>query len=351
MRLMRRDKYNKWLPLLVIVLLAMVPVVVRDAYVLHLFIVSSIFAILVMGLNIITGFTGPLSFVHIGFFGISAYASALLVLKRGWSFWLSWPAGIAMALLFGLVIGLLALRIVDRLLFSVVTIGFGEIIRMVLHNWEGLTRGSSGLPGIPVPNPIPLLDVGVINFESKTTYYFLVVLVALLAYGLVVRIKRSQMGIAFFAIRENETLASAVGIHTYRIKLVAFLLSALYAGVAGGLYAHYARFLGPDLFTIEASMDLLVMLILGGIGTSLGPVFGAVVLTVLPEYLRVVADYRLVIYGAVLTITVILLPQGVLGGLLVYLAARRERAYEEPAGRAAQSISELPSQSEGQGKS
>jgi branched-chain amino acid transport system permease protein len=329
----------------------MVPLAVRDPYFLHLLIISAIYAILVMGLNIITGFTGPLSFVHIGFYGISAYTSALLTIKRGWSFWLSWPAGIAMALVFGLVIGLLALRIVDRLLFSVVTIGFGEIIRMIIHNWEELTRGPSGLPGIPVPNSIPLPGAGVINFGSKTTYYFLVVLVALLAYGLVVRIMRSQLGIAFLAIRWNESLASAVGIHTYRIKLVAFLLSALYAGIAGGLYAHYARFLGPDLFTIEASMDLLIMLILGGVGTLLGPPFGAVVLTLLPEYLRVVADYRLVIYGAILTITVILLPQGVLGSLQAYLMRRREKAYEEPADRTAQRIAELPTQSGEKGRS
>jgi branched-chain amino acid transport system permease protein len=285
---------------------------------------SAISTILVMGLNIITGFTGPLSFVHIGFYGISAYTSALLAVRRGWSFWLSWPAGIAMALIFGLLIGLLALRIVDRLLFSVVTIGFGEIIRMIIHNWESLTYGPSGFPGIPAPNPIPFLG-SVINFESKAGYYYLVVLVALLGYCLARRIMRSQLGIAFLAIRWNEPLASVVGMHTYRIKLIAFLLSALYAGVAGALYAHYARVLGPDLFTIEASMDLLIMLILGGVGTLLGPVLGATVLTFLPEYLRVVADYRLVIYGAILTITVILLPQGIVGSVQAYLAYRRER--------------------------
>lgn len=150
-------------------------------------------------------------------------------------------------------------------------------------------------------------------------------LVVLLGYGLAARIMRSQLGIAFLAIRWNELLAPAVGMYTYRIKLIAFLLSALYAGVAGGLYAHYARVLSPDLFTIEASMDLLIMLILGGVGTLLGPVLGATVLTFLPEYLRVVADYRLVIYGAILTITVILLPQGVVGSVQAYLTYRRER--------------------------
>lgn len=150
---MKTDQTSRWILPLVIIILAVVPLGVQDPYTLHLLIMSAIATILVMGLNIITGFTGPLSFVHIGFYGISAYTSALLAVRRGWSFWLSWPAGIAMALIFGLLIGLLALRIVNRMLFSVVTIGFAEIIRMIIHNWESLTYGPSGLPGISTPIP------------------------------------------------------------------------------------------------------------------------------------------------------------------------------------------------------
>jgi branched-chain amino acid transport system permease protein len=295
--------------------LVLLPWLVPAGYLRRLLNLAGIQAILVLSLNLLYGYAGQFSFGHAGFWAIGAYTTALLTVSLGAPFWLALPAAVAMAGLLGIVVGVPALSLRGPYL-AFATLGFGEIVRLVLLNWRDLTNGQDGIAGIPPPRLGPLV------LRSDAAFYYLVLAVILLTALVSTRLAHSRYGRAFLAIRESEVAADAMGVPIARIKIRAFVLSAMLAGVAGNLYAHLFRYISPDVFTFDVSVGLMLMLLVGGVGTIGGAITGAVVLTVLPEWLRFSREYYMVVYGAGIVGLLILMPDG-LAGLARRLAERR----------------------------
>lgn len=282
-------------------------------YYLHIAVLSLIHILLTLGLNLIAGYAGQLSLAQAAFFGIGAYCSALLMLNLQWSFWLAAPAG---ALLSGLVavgIGLPTLRLKGPY-FVISTLGFGEIVRLVFLNWESVTRGPNGLPGIPAPDPIRL-GFATLTFESRTESYYLILFVLFAVLILYYNLVNSRVGRALRAIRNDTIAAQVMGIHIAFYRILAFGGCAMIAGLTGALYAGYIRFISPDTFTIGESVNILIMMVIGGMGTIMGPIIGAAFVTYLLETMRVFADFRLVIYGLLMFLVILYMPQGIAGML------------------------------------
>jgi branched-chain amino acid transport system permease protein len=300
-----------WLSLAAI--LVALPQVV-DSYFVHVAIVALIFAILASGLDLVTGYCGQFSFGQGAFYGIGAYTSALLALSLGWPFGTALPAATLASAGFGALLGIPSLRLAGHFL-AITTIAFQVIVTLVLTQWHGLTGGTAGLTGIPVPPPLRLGGATLVTFDTPPGYYYLVLVVAAVVIGAATRLARTRLGHEWLAVREDELLARTMGIHTTRIKVLAFTASAAMAGAAGSLIAHYLRSIHPSEFTIWTSAEIVAMVILGGRGTLAGPILGAVVLTILPEYLRAVQDYKLIVYGLALIVMITFLPRGLLGAL------------------------------------
>ncbi|HEY7521021.1 MAG TPA: branched-chain amino acid ABC transporter permease [Methylomirabilota bacterium] len=282
------------------------PAWLASPYHLHVLIMAGIFTILALSLNLLLGYTGQLSLGHAAFFGIGAYTSALLTLKLEWSFWLGLPCAAAAAGLAGWAIGRLALKLRGAY-FVLVTISFAGVISLVSINWMELTNGPLGLPGVPAP------ELGPWTLRTKQAYYYLVLAGAAVAYLVCHRLVRSRIGRALVALRENEPLAESVGIDATRYLVLAAVVSAALAGVAGSLYAHYTRFVSPEVFLFTYTVTMVIMVVAGGQGTLVGPVIGAVLFTALPEALReaVAWQWQMLAYGVILIALVFFLPRGI----------------------------------------
>jgi branched-chain amino acid transport system permease protein len=236
---------------------------------------------------------GMLSIGNAAFMGIGAYTSALITMNLGWPFPIALALGMIAPALLAFVIGKPTLRL-SGIYLAMATLGFGEVVRITLLNWESLTGGALGLNGIP----------------QLTQWWH--VLIALVATLLVLwRLRRSKVGRAFEAIKEDDTAAGLMGIDVANTKMLAFVLGAAVAGLAGGLDAHLTFFIGPQEFGFDRGVEILTMTILGGIGSLPGPVVGAAILTLLPELLRSLRDFRLVVNGLILVVIVLFLPKGI----------------------------------------
>jgi len=275
-----------------------------DPYFLRIILIIGINIILALGLNLITGVTGQLSMGHAGFMSLGAYTSAILTMNYGVAFPTALLGGSLVAALFGFFIGLPTLRLQGDYL-AMVTIGFAEIIRVFFLNFEpgGKAVGLSGIP-------------------QETTFLTVWGLVAVAVF-LNARLLSSRTGRAFYAIREDEIAAESCGVNTTRLKVTAFVLGSFLGGLGGGLYAHYMFYIDPQVFNFTKSIELLNMVVLGGMGSIPGTILGAVLLTILPELLRVVAEYRLMFYGALLVILMIFRPNGLLGDVRIYDLKKR----------------------------
>jgi branched-chain amino acid transport system permease protein len=293
------------------------PAWLASPYHLHVLIMAGVFAILALSLNLLLGYTGQLSLGHAAFFGIGAYTSALLALKLEWSFWLALPSAAVAAGLAGWAIGRLALKLRGAY-FVLVTISFAGVISLVSINWMELTNGPLGLPGVPPP------ELGPWSLRTKTAYYYLVLAAAALAYLVCHRLVYSRIGRALVALHENEPLAESVGIDGTRYLVLAAVVSAALAGVAGSLYAHYTRFVSPEVFLFTYTVTMVIMVIAGGKGTLVGPVVGALLFTALPEALReaMAWQWQMLAYGVVLVVLVFFLPRGIVPAI----TARAARA-------------------------
>ena len=286
------------------------PQLVTVPYFMHLIILALIWVILAQGQNLIQGFVGYVSIAQAGFMGIGAYFSTLLSVKLGWSVWTTlWLAPLFTTLV-SVLVGYPSLRVKGHY-FAIVTLAYNMVIFTILLTYSSVTGGEAGISNVPRPPEFSVMG-WVVNFDGKnnTAYYTLVLLSALLATGLCAIILHSRVGRVLVAIRQNETLADAMGVSTWRYKLFAFVVSAGLAGFAGALYAHYIGFLNPEPFGVDQSLNAILAVILGGSGTLAGPVVGAFAVTFLPEYLRIADSYRLVTYGFILVVATIFLPRG-----------------------------------------
>ena len=296
-------------------LAATAPMWVWDPYQLHTLIMAGIFAVLALSLNLLLGYTGQLSLGHAAFFGIGAYASALLTVKLEWSPWIGLLVAVAAPALAGWVIGRLALKIRGAY-FVLLTISFAGVVSLVSVNWMELTNGPLGLPGVPALE-LTLPGLGEIPLRTKAAYYYVVLVAVVLCYLVCLGIVDSRVGRALVALRENETLAQSVGINVTHYLVLATVISAGMAGLGGGLYAHYTRFVSPEVFLFTYTVTMVIMVVAGGKGTLLGPVVGAVIFTVLPEVLRAATSWQwqMLLYGILLIAVLFFMPQGIVPSL------------------------------------
>jgi branched-chain amino acid transport system permease protein len=283
------------------------PFILKDYYI-DVLIMSGIYILLALGLNIIVGFTGLLNLGFAAFYAIGAYTYAIVNTKIGLGFWASLPVSASLAALAGLLLAIPALRLRGDYL-AIVTLGFGEIVRLVLNNWDSLTNGPNGITGISRP-----LLMG-FSFAQLQYYYYLVFVIVIFAVVVIKRVESSRIGRAWIAIKENEIAASSMGINTMKYKLYAFTFGTFWAGIAGILFSAKMQFVSPESFTFMESILILSMIILGGIGNTYGAIVGAFILVILPEVLREVQLYRMLILGIGLVLLMIFRPQGILGGL------------------------------------
>ena len=297
-----------WLALIVIG--ALVPTLVTVPYFMHLIILALIWVVLAQGQNLIQGFVGYVSIAQAGFMGVGAYFSTLMSVKLGLPVWSALLLSPFVTGVISVLVGYPSLRVKGHY-FAIVTLAYNMVIFTILMTYSSLTGGEAGIPNVPRPEEFRFLR-WLINFEgrSNTNFYYLTVIVGFFSTGICWLILNSRVGRVLWSIRENETLAEAVGVITWRYKLFAFVMSASLAGLAGSLYAHYIGFLNPEPFGVDQSLNAILAVILGGSGTLSGPVIGAFAVTFLPEYLRIADSYRLVTYGLILVVATIFLPLG-----------------------------------------
>jgi branched-chain amino acid transport system permease protein len=300
--------------------IALLPVVFDDSYWRGVMIVCALNVMLALGLDFILGYAGQLNLGQSAFYGIGAYVCTLLVMRAGAPFWPALAAGTVSAGVAGLALSLFAVRLRGHYL-AIASLGFAVITYQVLLQWISLTEGPLGIYAIPPPPPLALPGLGGIDFADQARLFYLVAAFAVLTYVLLDALARSPIGDALAAIREDEVSAAALGINPPAWKAFAFGVGSAVAGMAGGFYAGFIGTLVPDAFFITESFTILAMVIVGGLGTLIGPVAGAIVLTVLPEVLRDIGDLRLIVYGMSLTLVVLFMP----GGMVQAWVALRAR--------------------------
>ena len=274
----------------------------------NILISALIYIMLGLGLNIVVGLAGLLDLGYVAFYAVGAYAYALLNYHFGLSFWMVLPIGAALGALFGIMLGFPVLRLRGDYL-AIVTLGFGEIIRIILENWNEFSFGPSGISNIPRPSLFGL-DLSV---HDATIYmYYIMICLCLLTIFVVNRLQDSRIGRAWIALREDEIACQAMGIDKAKTKLTAFALGATWAGMSGVVFAAKTTFVNPASFTIWESIIILCVVVLGGMGSIFGVIAGALVLILMPEYLRAFSEFRMLAFGVVLVVMMVFRPGGLI---------------------------------------
>jgi branched-chain amino acid transport system permease protein len=267
-----------------------------------------VYVMLGLGLNIVVGLAGLLDLGYVAFYAVGAYAYALLNLHFGLSFWMVLPISALLGTLFGVLLGYPVLRLRGDYL-AIVTLGFGEIIRIVLENWDEFSNGPRGISNIPPPTFFGH------NFGQQNTMiyiYFIVIALVLMTIFFVNRLENSKIGRAWIALRDDEIACQAMGIDKFKTKLTAFALGATWAAMGGVVFAAKTSYINPMSFTIWESITILCVVVIGGMGSAIGVIAGALVLILLPEYLRAVAEYRMLVFGALQVIVMVFKPDGLI---------------------------------------
>lgn len=313
---------SKKLGLIWVFILLLVPFIVKNQYYLHLFNSALILIIMGIGLNLLTGFTGQISIGHAGFLGIGAYISAYLTVTMKVSFWLALPlSGIATGFI-GYLIGKPILKLKGAYL-SIASIGIGEITRLVLINWKEVTHGAEGFKGIPSPTIFGLA----INNDLR--YYWLLVPIVVVIYFLINILIDSEIGRAFRSIRDEEIAAEFMGVDVAKMKVLAFTISSILAGIAGSLLAHMDGYLSPFSFNFTQSVSYLMMILAGGLGFKWGPIIGVFLLTFAKEAFRFFNEYQLIIYGLLLVVIIVFMPKGICGYIKDLFSNPQIRRYDD----------------------
>jgi branched-chain amino acid transport system permease protein len=300
-----------------------VPVLTRDSYYLDVATTALMNLVLTLSLRFEMS-TGQLNMAHVSFMGIGAYASALLVTRAGWSFWAAVAVAPLAAALVAVPVGRIALRVSGPYYF-LITFAFLEVLRLVFNNFfEGYLGGPSGLVEIPRPDPLPL-TAGAITFNGKLEQYWLMLALFLLAAAVLIRLDASRFGLAARAIRQGDLLAETLGVNVARYKLGAYVLGSFFAGLAGVFFAHSHQVLHSSDFGLEPMVLLVVFTVIGGVHSVWGPVVGTVVLAVASEFLRELHHYEILVYGTVLIVVMLLIPDGLvsLPGRIARVGRRR----------------------------
>ncbi len=301
---MKINKTSALIAAAAIALAAILPMFISNNYHLNLMIQVLINIIIVVGLNFITGLTGQMNLGTAGIFSMGAYTSSLLATRLGINPWICLIAAVGMGFLIGMGLGYPSLR-VSGVYLALTTIGFSEIVRILMTNLTGLTGGALGVTGIP---PFSILGH---KFQTNKEIYYLYLVIAIILIFNAYRIVNSKWGRAFLAVKDNPDAVEAGGINIASIKILAFTLAAVYATVAGSLYAHYVGFINPSAYNLEYSINYVVMLVIGGIGSVPGNVLGAILVTLVPEFLRFMENYYWLVFSIITLMFVIFMPNGI----------------------------------------
>ncbi|MBU2452850.1 MAG: branched-chain amino acid ABC transporter permease, partial [Proteobacteria bacterium] len=267
-----------------------------------------VYVMLGLGLNIVVGLAGLLDLGYVAFYAVGAYAYALLNLHFGISFWVVLPISAALGAICGTLLGYPVLRLRGDYL-AIVTLGFGEIIRIILENWDDFSNGPRGIGNIPAPS---FFGHQFEQHASVIYIYFIVIGLVLMTIFFVGRLENSRIGRAWIALRDDDIACQAMGIDKFKTKLTAFALGATWASIAGVVFAAKTSFINPMSFTIWESITILCVVVIGGMGSAIGVIAGALVLILLPEYLRAVAEYRMLVFGALQVIVMVFKPEGLI---------------------------------------
>ncbi len=295
-----------------LLLAAIAPAFISNEFLIHVLIMIFFYAVLASSLNLIVGFVGELSLGHAAFLGIGAYTSAILSTQYGVPPLLCLFIAGLLAALAGIVIGAITLQLEGHF-FVLITLAFAETMRLIVSNWIEFTRGPLGFSNIPAPH-FSLSGI-VFDFSSRVQFYYLALIILALTLLAVTAFAQSTFRVGAVAVRENRRLAKAVGIDPFAQALITFVAGAFFAGMAGAFYANYISFVGPEVFGFSFTVTMLMMVILGGRGTVLGPVLGAVAVGLSLEYLRFINEVRLSVFGLLLIVASIFLPDGLAGFL------------------------------------
>jgi branched-chain amino acid transport system permease protein len=275
-----------------------------NGYALYLLTLAGIFALVALGLNLLTGYAGQISLCHAAFFGVGAYATALLTTKAGLPYLVSLPLGALLTTAIGAAAAVPALRL-KNLYLAIATLGFGVVLQKIIFEWRDLTGGGGGL-ALSAPT--------IAGYELGATglYYLTLAFVILGLWG-AWNVSRGRTGRALRIIKESEIAAASLGIHIARYKVTAFALSAFYAALAGGLFAYLVRYINPESFNVGLSIAFLSMVVIGGLGTIGGSIVGAAFYVIVPELLRGIKDAPGLVFGLLLVVVMVFMPQGLWG--------------------------------------
>lgn len=298
-----------------------IPFLVHSQYALTLINVAGVNMLLAIGLLFLFGFCGQLAFCQAAFFGIGAYTSAILSIRAAVDVWLSMAVATMAAGVIAVAIGAAILRLRSHY-FALATLGFSQIVSQILLNWKPVTGGTDGIVNIPKP------AIGPFVFESTAAFYYLIFAMVALGVLLAYRLRHSKYGRFFIAVRSDALAAEVSGLDVFRIKLLAFVISAVYAGLGGAIYAHMFSFISPDAFDFVVSINVFAMVLIGGTAKIWGVLLGSILVTCLPEVLRFTREYYMLIYGVGIAIVVMFLPGGI-SGYVQALPSRHARTHSQ----------------------
>ncbi|GAB4404128.1 MAG: high-affinity branched-chain amino acid ABC transporter permease LivM [Anaerolineales bacterium] len=331
-----KTRSTLWKTLALVAFLALLlamPKIARNDYQVRILNMTGLYILISLGLNIAMGYCGQINLAMGAFWAVGAYTAALLNTNFKWPFWLTLPAAMVISAIIGVVVGLPSLKVRSHYL-AIVTIGLGEVINIILVNEEKITRGAMGIPGIKRPSLFGFA------FNSEQKYYYLVLAAVILGYLIARQITRHRFGRAFRAIRDDYVAAKAMGVNTGFYQILAIVISGVYAGVAGVLFAHLNTYISPDIFEFRSTLFVLTMTMVGGMGNLLGSLVGGI-LVILQEALRTFKDWQLVFYGVAVVLVVLFFPGGVMGiaqrwrerqATRLASAAEKEEAGNPPSG-------------------
>jgi len=306
-----KEKKEFWPYFALFSILVCIPFGISSRYMLFLLIYFGMYLLLSMGLNLMIGCVGLLALCSPLFFGVGAYTSALVSTELGFSF----LVGLALAMIFSAImayiVGIFALR-VSYHSFAIITLAFMIIVQLIVYDWVSLTKGPMGIPGIPRAS-ISLPFVGTLTFNTLVRQYYLMFILIVISVLVFYRIQNSRVGRTFISIKEDEPLAESYGVDAKRYKIIAFVICGIFGGIAGSYYAHFIKFVSPEIFSMYLLCTLLIIVIVGGAGYLEGVIIGALLFTIIPEALRLTPELRDLIYSIVLIVIVIKAPEGVYG--------------------------------------
>jgi len=302
-----------WIVLICLALLF--PLFVKNNYLLFVASQAFILVIATLGLNLITGYTGQLNLAHGGFMALGAYVVAILTVDYSISYWTAFASSILIVLFLGIPVGYISLRLKGNY-FAIFTLCIGTIIYYIIEKWDSMTHGALGIRDIPNPEITSLFKL-----DNPLSQYYLILLFLIACYLLMRRITKSILGRSFVAIKNSDDLAEALGINLMRTKLLSFLISVSYAAIAGALYAGQVRVVTPELANEIFTFDFIMYMVVGGVGTLLGPLIGTFLVIILTQSLQFLQDHRMLVFAPLLVLHVIFLPNGLIG----ILSARLNR--------------------------